>query len=184
MSSPGSVAADERLRLFFGVRLPREATDALAAWQGDQLENAGRLVPAAHLHVTLAFLGSRPRTELPALGEALQQAAAGASRPLFRVSRYRETRSVGMLVLDDDEGVATAFAGDLHHRLEALGAYVPERRPWLPHLTVVRFRQRPRADPELPDLAPFSPSDAALYHSILRPSGAQYEVMESAALGG
>jgi RNA 2',3'-cyclic 3'-phosphodiesterase len=184
MSSPGSVAADDRLRLFFGLRLPRETTDALVGWQSERLEDVGRLVPAEHLHVTLAFLGSRPRIELPALGEALQQAAAGASRPLFRVSRYRETRSVGMLVLDDDQGVATAFAADLHGRLEALGAYVQEQRPWLPHITVVRFRQRPRADPELPDLAPFSPSDAALYHSVLRPSGAQYEVVESAALGG
>jgi len=28
------------------------------------------------------------------------------------------------------------------------------------------------------------PSDAALYHSVLRPTGAQYEVLERVALGG
>jgi hypothetical protein len=30
----------------------------------------------------------------------------------------------------------------------------------------------------------FSPSEAALYHSVLRPDGAQYEVLEAVALGG
>jgi hypothetical protein len=51
-------------------------------------------------------------------------------------------------------------------------------------VTVIRFRQRPRLQPELPNLAPFVPSDAAVYLSRLRPGGAQYEVLESVALGG
>jgi len=33
-----------------------------------------------------------------------------------------------------------------------LGVYEPEQRLWLPHLTVVRFRARPRLVPEPPDL--------------------------------
>jgi hypothetical protein len=36
----------------------------------------------------------------------------------------------------------------------------------------------------VPDLGAFSPSDAAVYHSLLRPSGAQYEILETVALGG
>ena len=31
----------------------------------------------------------------------------------------------------------------LHERLEALGVYEREKRPWLPHLTVLRFREPP-----------------------------------------
>ena len=89
-----------------------------------------------------------------------------------------------MLVLDDEEGRATALAEDLHGRLEGLGVYERERRPWLPHLTVVRFRERARLAPPLPKLGAFGPSDAALYHSVLRSTGAQYEVLESFALGG
>ena len=89
-----------------------------------------------------------------------------------------------MLVLSDEGGTATAVAEDLHERLERLGVYEREGRPWLPHLTVVRFRRRPRLDPPLPRLDPFSPSDAAVYLSRLSPSGAQYEVVESFALGG
>ena len=89
-----------------------------------------------------------------------------------------------MLVLDDRDGHASALARDVHGRLERLGVYEPEKREWLPHLTVLRFRDRPRLRPELPQLEPFSPSDAAAYLSRLSPSGAQYEVLESFALGG
>jgi len=69
-------------------------------------------------------------------------------------------------------------------RLERLGVYRREQRPWLPHVTVLRFRERPRLQPPLPDLGEFVPSDAAAYHSVLRSSGAQYVVVESFALGG
>ena len=90
-----------------------------------------------------------------------------------------------MVVLDDDGGHATAFAADVHGRLERAGVYEPERRAWLPHVTVLRFRDGPpRLRPPVPDLGRFSPSEAAVYLSVLRPSGAQYEVLESVALGG
>jgi 2'-5' RNA ligase len=89
-----------------------------------------------------------------------------------------------MLVLEDQEGRATRIAEDAHRRLESLGVYEPERRKWLPHLTVVRFRERPRLEPSIPDLGPVTMSDAAVYMSRLRPDGAQYEVLESVPLGG
>jgi 2'-5' RNA ligase len=89
-----------------------------------------------------------------------------------------------MLTCDDDAGRATALASDLHKRLEALGVYERERRRWLPHVTVLRFRERPRLRPELPYLEPFVTSDAAAYLSRLRPGGAQYEVLESVEVGG
>src|SRR5262249_44391052 len=99
-------------------------------------------------------------------------------------SRYRETRSVAMVVLDDRGGGATALAADLHARLERLGVYRPEERAWLPHLTVARFRERPRLRLEIPGMGTFVPSDAAAYLSRLHPGGARYEVLESVALGG
>jgi 2'-5' RNA ligase len=62
--------------------------------------------------------------------------------------------------------------------------YKTEARPWLPHVTVLRFRSPPKLQPPLPDLAPFSPSGAAVYHSVLARGGARYEVLESVSLGG
>jgi 2'-5' RNA ligase len=181
-----SVEDRERIRLFCALRLPPETVEALVEWQRRAFGDARdvRVLSAQHLHITLAFLGHRPVEEVEPIVDELREAAAAAHPPLLSIRRYRETRSVAMLALDDEGGRAQAVAGDLQERLERLGVYEPERREWLPHVTVLRFRTRPRLHPPLPDLAPFSPSDAALYHSLLRSGGAQYEVMESFALGG
>ena len=164
------------------------------AWQREALADVPgiRPVPRDHLHVTLAFLGHRPPGELEAILGALREAAASAERPKLAVRGYRETRSVGMLTCDDEGGRAAALADDLQERLAALGVYERERRSWLPHVTVVRFRERPRLQQymvwwvgaALPALEPFVPSDAAAYLSRLRPGGAQYEVLESVEVGG
>ena len=187
MSPPASVEGDERLRLFLGLRLPGDAVSALAEWQARELGSAlrggaGRLVPPGNLHLTLAFLGSRPARELSAILRALEDSCGRARRPELRVRAYREGRSVGMLVLDDRDGRATELAEDVQARLEQLGVYRRERRPWLPHVTVVRFRERPRLAPALPELGAVVPSDAAAFLSRLHPSGARYEVLESFAL--
>jgi 2'-5' RNA ligase len=182
MSSPGSVGGDEQLRLFCALRLPEHVLDAVEAWQGEHLRD-GRIVPREHLHLTLAFLGRRPATELPAIAAALADAAGEGGEIVLSPRRYRETRSVGMLVLDDPTEESAKLARLLFDRLEALGVYQREKRPWLPHVTVLRFRSPPRLDPPVPELGAFSPSDAAIYHSRLRPSGAQYDVLESVPLG-
>jgi 2'-5' RNA ligase len=180
---PGSLEGRERARLFCGLRLHDDTIDALCRWR-DAYVDGGRRVSREQLHVTLAFLGHRPVAEVESILGALREAAAAADGIRLVPERYRETRSVGMLVLSDIGGAATRLADDLQGRLERLGVYERERRPWLPHLTVVRFRERPRLRPPLPVLGEFSPSDAAAYHSVLRSGGAQYVVLESFALGG
>jgi 2'-5' RNA ligase len=177
------VEADERIRLFCALRLPDEVLDGLVAWQRAHLAGARRLVPRANLHVTLAVLGHRPAAELPAVVAELRAAAAAARPVRLEVERYRETRGVAMLVLADEDGAAGALAADLHARLERIGAYRREERAWLPHVTVARFRARPRLRPPLPALGTFVPSDAAAYLSRLRRGGAEYEVVESVRLG-
>jgi 2'-5' RNA ligase len=185
VSAAASFEGDERIRLFCALRLPEHALDGLEAWQRDVLDApCVRPVPREHLHITLAFLGHRPADELEPILGALREAAARAEPSRLAVRGYRETRSVGMLVCDDEDGRAAALASDLQQRLEALGVYEPERRKWLPHVTVARFRERPRLGPALPALEPFVPSDAAAYLSRLRPGGAQYEVLESVEVGG
>ena len=52
-----------------------------------------------------------------------------------------------MLVFDDEDGPRARSPRDLHGRLERLGVYERERRPWLPHVTVVRFRRAAAASP-------------------------------------
>jgi 2'-5' RNA ligase len=169
------------------LRPPDDALDTLAAWQHEHLSGVSgvRIVPREHLHVTLAFLGHRPAAELPAIVDALRSAAAGVGeRPRLTPIRYRETRSVGMLVLEDEGGRAAALAADLQERLEALGVYRREARPWLAHLTVARFREPKGLRPPPPNRGTYVliPSDASAYLSRLRPGGAQYEILESIEL--
>jgi 2'-5' RNA ligase len=137
------VSRDERLRLFLALRLPDGALDEIERWQRTQLPDV-RVVPRGHLHVTLAFLGHRPRGELESIVTALRGAAVEAGEIRLTPTRYRETRSVGMLVLEDENGEASRLAGDVQTRLERLGVYRREGRPWLPHLTVARLGEGPR----------------------------------------
>jgi 2'-5' RNA ligase len=177
------VGGDERFRLFLALRLPDDVLDAVERWQHEQLAGV-RVVRRDHLHVTLAFLGHRPTGELEPILGVLRDAAGGAGEIRLAPVRYRETRSVGMLVLEDGAGRATLLAADLQERLERLGVYRREGRPWLPHLSVARWRERPRLRLEPPATGTFVPSDAAAYLSRLHPDGARYEVLESVALGG
>jgi RNA 2',3'-cyclic 3'-phosphodiesterase len=180
---PASVEGRERLRLFCALRLPDAVLDTLSRWQAAELRE-GRIVPREHLHLTLAFLGHRPRGEVEPIAAALRSSAAGAEPIRLLPEKYRETRSVGMLVLKDVAGTATRLAEDLFGRLEELGVYEREGRAWLPHVTVLRFRRPPRLRPPLPELGEVAPSDAVVYLSRLRPGGADYFVVESFLLGG
>jgi 2'-5' RNA ligase len=177
------VAGDERLRLFCALCLPDQTIERLVRWQTREL-HGGRIVSAGNLHATLAFLGSRPAVEVPAIARVLRDVAAMAVGPRLHITGYRETRSVGMLTFEDEGGHATAFAERLHEALEELGVYRRETRPWLPHVTVLRFRERPRLQPKLPELGEVLLSEAAVFISRLRRSGAEYESVETVALGG
>jgi 2'-5' RNA ligase len=175
--------SDERIRLFCALQLPGETVQELTAWQGQHLRG-GRIVPPENLHVTLAFLGSRPASEVPSIMNELRDASAAAGPVELQPLRYREHRSVGMIVLKDATGAATALAEDLAARLELLGVYRFERRPWLAHVTVLRSKERAGLTPELANIRSIHVVRSALYRSLLAPGGATYDALETAALGG
>ena len=178
MTRPARVGSDEYVRLFCGLRLPDAAAAAIVKWQHARLEG-GRIVPRQNLHFTLAFLGRQPGSRIGDVAATLRRRCAETAPPSFSVERYRETGSVGMLVFSRDEGgerLALGLQSDL------LGSV--ERETWLPHVTVLRFRERPRLRPSLPELGAFTTSDAAVFLSVLRPGGAEYAVLESVPLGG
>jgi 2'-5' RNA ligase len=180
VSSPATVGRDARIRLFLALEVPDEVADGLRRWSARHLA-PGR--PVESFHVTLAFLGSQPRTALAAILESLRREVSATEPFCLEPFRYRETRSVGMLVLADPSGQATSLAERLQTSLERLELYARERRPWLPHITVVRFRERPKLSPPIPAIGSFAPSGAAAFLSRLHPSGARYEVLESCSLG-
>jgi 2'-5' RNA ligase len=79
---------------------------------------------------------------------------------------------------------AAAFAADLQGRLEDLGVYRREARPWLPHVTVYRQRERAGIRPGSPNRCSIHVVRSALYRSSPGPGGARYDALATAALGG
>jgi 2'-5' RNA ligase len=179
MPSPATVEGHERLRLFVGLPVPSADAAALTAWLDEVDLRGARRVRPDDLHLTLAFLGHRPRSDLETVAAVVDE-LAGLPRPSFEVVRYRETRSVGMLVLRDEGGLGAALAGHVQRRLEEEGIHRSEGRRWLPHVTVLRFREPPRLRWPVRTGVRFAPSDAAAYLSLLRSTGAQYEIVHRA----
>jgi 2'-5' RNA ligase len=177
MTSAASVPSGEHVRLFCGLRVPDDTADAIVEWQ-PRLAGGGRIVPRANLHFTLAFLGRQPRSRIDEVVEVLRRRAAETALPELVLERYRETRSVGMLVFSRDDGAERLALGLQRDLLGSL-----ERQRWLPHVTVLRFRTPPGLRPELPELGRVVPSEAAAYLSVLRPGGAEYVTLDSVPLG-
>jgi 2'-5' RNA ligase len=177
VTSAGSVGGDARLRLFLALRLPDDWLDELERWQSRVFAGRPvRVVPREQLHVTLVFLGGTPAADAPAVVDRLAAAARTAGPVRLHPLGYRETRGAAMLTFADEGGHGSALA-------DAAGR--DEGRAWLPHVTVARYRDRPRLREEFPDTLRthvLVPSDAAAYLSRLRPGGAEYEVLASAPL--
>ena len=114
MTPPGTVEGDGPIRLFLALELPDDVVVELVRW-GKQHLGQGR--PVESFHVTLAFLGSQPRAALEPIVAALRRQVLSTEPFELEPVRYRETRSVGMLVLADPSG-----ARDIARRARAARA--------------------------------------------------------------
>lgn len=125
-------------RLFFAIWPDAAARECLAALAQDVAQAArGKPVPAANLHLTLAFLGEIDAARVPALAEIAARIEARAFRlRLDRVGSFPKAR--------------VAWAGcakppvDLVQLQATLAAaligqgFALEERPFAPHLTLAR----------------------------------------------
>ena len=142
MSAPAQ-AGPERLRLFVACDLPSDTERAVRAWQYKELASHADLRVAPTLHLTLAFLGSVDAARTPDLKRILSGirwtgAQCRFKEPLFLPAHGR--RRVVALELEDRAGRLRDLQAEVSAGLAAEGLYEPEKRPWLPHVTVARFR--------------------------------------------
>ena len=178
------------------LELPARARDRLATWRSSAVGDRDdlRLVPAESLHVTLAFIGSRPVEELAAVGAAVSSAVGGLGAARMRVAGVKPVppRRPRLFAFDlaDPDGRAGEVQAAVSEALTAGGFYEPERRPFWPHVTFARVRARGRGggrvaalDSAPPDVA-FTARHVTLYRSHLSPRGARYEALERAELVG
>ena len=180
-----SEGGGERVRLFVALDLPKAARDALLGWRSGQpaLEEL-RLMGADALHATLCFLGWRSAEEADPIAAACEAALRGLARPSLALgeSLWLPPRRPRVLAvrLEDPAGALGLLQASVSDTLSRGGWYVPEKRPYLAHVTVARVpgRARVRAT-ELPPPArlEFSAPTVTLYRSRLERGGAQYELL-------
>jgi 2'-5' RNA ligase len=144
------MTAEPHLRLFIAAELPADARAAIAAWQERELAPRQDLRVNGALHLTLCFLGDTSAAAVPAieaaLGDvALRTATVALGEPLFLPERGKK-RVVALQMVPargapDGLERLRRLQADTSAALAAAGVYTPERRPWLPHVTVARFRR-------------------------------------------
>jgi 2'-5' RNA ligase len=176
-------------RLFVALELPVDVREALAEWAREVAGNdpALRLVVVDALHVTLAFLGHRAEDEVEVIAAAVRSAGEAAdprpsglrlAQPLWLAPRRPHVLTVA---LEDPDGGLAALYDAVWDALAPLG-FEPEKRPFLPHVTVARVRKGARVRPhELPAPAALEFTGAALtlFRSHLGGRGpARYEALE------
>lgn len=184
------MSEDRALRLFVALELPAPALAALAEFRAAAADPAvWRPVADPSLHLTLAFLGRRPASDVDAVSTAL----VGCDRPPPRLAlgggRRLPPRRPRVLCaeVEDPDGTLAALQGELSASLAAAGVYEPEARPFRPHVTVARLRSGARAPrgPVHPPPAPlgFTAEHITLCASLPGPAGARYDPLARVALG-
>jgi 2'-5' RNA ligase len=181
---------DERVRLFVALELPEDVREAIVEWRRRAVGNVRglRLVAPESLHVTLCFLGWRFVSEI----DAIVAACAGVpSQPgprlLVADAIWLPPRRPGVLAvkLDDVDGALGGVQRAFSDALESAGFYTPEKRPFLPHVTVGRVRRGARiraVDLPAPRRIGFDGASVALFRSRPMTGGSRYEALLEVAL--
>jgi 2'-5' RNA ligase len=179
------------MRLFVGIPLAAAVIDQLSA-TSQQLKSDGdglRWPAPALWHVTLQFLGNAGREQyecsvarlrelrLPPVPIRLEGLGFFDRAGIFFAGVQV---SPELLLLQERVTKATEFCG-----------FVPETRPYQPHITLARSKGQRQGLFELktkihrqPNFTRFVAEEFVLYESFLGPAGSRYEVRERFLLDG
>lgn len=168
--------AEEAERLFVACDLPGEVVRALSRWQLHELEGRDDLRATVSMHLTLAFLGDVRKDKVPHVVEALATVpfapfALKLDEPVFLPRRG--AKKIVALSLSDPGGGLRKLQADVSRVLAQTGLFKPGKRPWLPHVTVARYRHggQPFALQNV-NIPQFGVVRMVLYSSLLERAGA------------
>ena len=185
------------MRLFLAMDLPDAPRRDLAAIQADLRARCPgwRWVRPASIHLTMRFLGD-VGPELDAASrrswEEVTAACPAVRLRLGRVGVFQgpsRPRVLWVSASEEPEGEARleSLARGLEQAARALG-FLPEDRPFRPHLTLARAAgsERPVPPPAEPRAIGeiFEVGEVVLFRSDLDPSGARYTRLAAYPLGG
>jgi RNA 2',3'-cyclic 3'-phosphodiesterase len=182
-------------RLFIAVNISDGARQAAAAHIKELRQEFPRIrvswARPENLHITLKFLGDTPDAVVERLGSAVAKAAARHSPFEIKLSVPAAFgKRVLTIGIADETGGVTALQREIESEYLKLG-FEKERRPFRPHLTIARLRDRRgtgelierhlelKVDPEETKIG-----DIVLYESELYPAGSRYTVLGRYSLSG
>ncbi|SNT24330.1 RNA 2',3'-cyclic phosphodiesterase [Tropicimonas sediminicola] len=132
------------MRCFVAIPLPETVRDALAVLQEGL--PVGRATPYDNLHLTLAFLGEVPETELLAVHEALSAVRGARFTATFEgmdLFGGRQPKILFAAVRRDEALMALHVS--VRTGLAGVGLVLPRER-YRPHVTLARFNRAPGRD--------------------------------------
>jgi 2'-5' RNA ligase len=175
------------MRAFFGLELDPRTALQVNHWRERQLRCAGKPVPTANFHITLAFLGAlaEPAIERLCLSvdDWLQRAnITGATLQLDRTG-YWHKQAIYWLGATHWPEQLTRLA----HKLSSLGGAVGakhDRNSFQPHITLYRNCHDAPPAPALPPAFTLRYEHFALFESRQGKAGVSYHVLQDWELLG
>lgn len=187
-----AAASSDVRRLFFALWPSAEVAEELSRFTRALLAGHGRAVPAANVHLTLAFLGPADSEQQTCYSKSVDGLAADAfAITLDTVGYWRRSGILWAGCSRDPEGLRALVAW-LNERLVPCG-FIPDTRPFRVHFTLARHvrrfagisrggkvasvMKRERVDP-MPPLS-WRASEFTLVESQTLPGGARYRVVRA-----
>ncbi len=172
-------------RLFFAVPLDRITQLALIRQQahlGTALPPNGqaRVVPAANLHITLAFLGNVTQSQRQALLARWQNLTVPRVELTFDSLAHWPRAGVLCLAARQIPAPLTQLANALRRDAARHGLHASQRG-FRPHITLFRGVESLGTDPQTLTPAPLTikVNRVALMESVFEPGGVRYESLKS-----
>jgi len=187
MPDPGGL---KPARLFVAL-WPGEAVRTRLAEEGRRLHRtlAGRLTRAETIHLTLVFIGDLARERISELAERLDSLDAPAFQVDFdRADCWKHNR-IAFVTASQPPEALHGLVMQLERALAELA--IPfDRRPYKPHITLLRKATCPNRNPadgrvsDSPEWGDFEPinwsaEEFVLVESVPIPEGIRYDVLRS-----
>jgi len=190
----------EQIRSFIAIELPQNVQSGLGQIRSE-LERAEhpfiKWVNPESIHLTLKFLGNIPFNRVTEVAKAMDEATQGASPFHLEISglggfpNLKQPRVIWVGIKGEIDKLLS-LQQNIDSALALLG-FVREERPFMPHLTLARIKERasPAERKSLGELVmstsleisyPFEVMAVSLMRSQLTPEGAVYTCQFAARL--
>lgn len=183
-SVPEPAAARARgvraLRLFLALWPDAATRAALHAYQRT-VDLRGRAIPAANLHLTLAFIGAAPPEAAAPLMRALREARPEAVELRFDRLGYFQTGGTLWAGCAEAPPALLDFRRRLGIGLAGAG-FTPEKRSFRPHVTLMRDCARAGLERVPRPAVEWTAREFALMQSVSGPRGVAYRMIESVSV--